>query len=72
MLDGTSAMTLDKNKTIDGSNKQRTFIKDAKIGWKAIVNDPYRHLQNGVTQYDCVETLVMKLGGQARRISYPR
>ena len=32
------------------------------------MNDPSRHLENGVTQYVCVETLVMKLGGRARRV----
>ena len=44
------------------------FIKDSKIGWKAILAYPNRHLSNGVTQYDYIETLGAKLGNQARRV----
>ena len=54
--------------TGDGGNAQRMFIKDSKTGWKAILADPNRHLSNGVTQYDFVETFGKKLGGQARQV----
>ena len=53
--------------TGDGGNAQRIFIKDAQVGWKAIVNDPHRHLGGGVSQYDYMESLLNRLGGQARR-----
>ena len=58
-------MTYDKKDTGAGGNEQRVFMKDARVGWKAILVDPHRQLANGVTQYDYVETLGMKLGGQA-------
>lgn len=44
----------------DGGNGQRIFIEDSRIGWKAILADPYRHLSDGVTQYDYVEALGQK------------
>ena len=52
----------------NGGNEQRVFIKDARIGWKAIMADPNRHLSVGFTQYDYLETLGGRLGGQARRV----
>ena len=62
------AMTLEKKCTGDGGNKKRIFIKDVRIGSKDVLADPNRHLANGVTQCDYVETMGMKLGGQARRV----
>ena len=52
----------------DGGNAQRIFIKDAQVGWKAILNDPQRHLGGGVAQYDYMESLYKLLNGQARRL----
>ena len=43
--------------TGDGGNAQRIFIKDAQVGWRAILNDPQRHLGGGVAQYDYMDTL---------------
>ena len=54
--------------TGDGGNAQRMFIKDAQVGWKAITNDPHRHLGGGVSQYDYMESLLNRLGGRARRL----
>ena len=54
--------------TGDGGNAQRIFIKDAQVGWRAILNDPQRHLGGGVAQYDYMDTLYHLLGGQARRL----
>ena len=52
----------------DGRNAQRIFIKDAQVGWRAILKDPQRHLGGGVAQYDYMDTLYHLLGGQARRL----
>ena len=62
------SITLDEMYNGDGGSEHRVFIKDSRIGWKAILADPNQHLSNGVTQYDYVETLGQKLGGQARRV----
>ena len=32
----------DKKYTGDGSNEQRIFIKDARIGWRNLLNDPMK------------------------------
>ena len=37
----------------DGGVAQRNFIKDAQVGWKAIVNDPQKHLGGGVCGRHC-------------------
>ena len=52
----------------NGGNEQRVFIKDARIGWKAIIADATKHILVGFTQFDYLETLGAKLGGQARRV----
>ena len=52
----------------DGGNAQRIFIKDAQVGWKAILNDPQRHLGGGEAQYDYRESLYNRVSGQARRL----
>ena len=52
----------------DGGNAQRIFIKDAQVGWKAILNDPQRHLGGGVAHYDYMESLYNRLNGQARML----
>lgn len=51
------SITLDKKYNGDGGNEQRVSIKDSTIGWKAILDDPNRHLSNGVTQYDYVDKI---------------
>ena len=38
----------EKKYTRDGGNAQRIFIKDAQVGWKAIIKYPNRHLGGGV------------------------
>lgn len=58
----------EKKYTGDGGNAQRIFILDFQVGRKAILNDPTRHLGGGVAQYDYMETLLNRLGGQARRL----
>ena len=45
-----------------GGNAQRIFIKDAQVGWRALLNDPQRHLGGGVAQYDYMDTLYHLLG----------
>ena len=54
--------------TGDGGNAQRIFIKDAQVGWKNILDDLNRHLSNGASQYAYLESLLNRLGGQARRL----
>ena len=49
--------------TGDGDNAQRFFIKDAQMGWKNILNDLNRHLSNGASQYEYLESLLNRLGG---------
>ena len=49
------AMALDKKYVGDGGNEQRIFMKCARIGWKAVVVDPNKHLPHGVTLYDHLE-----------------
>ena len=58
---------MEEKYTRDGGVAQRNFIKDAQVGWKAIVKDPQKHLGGGVSQYDYMESLLNRLGGQARR-----
>ena len=43
---------MEEKYTGDGGVAQRNFIKDAQVGWKAIVNDPQKHLGGGISQYD--------------------
>ena len=57
-----------KKYTGDGSNEQRIFIKDARIGWRSLLSDPMKQLGNGFAQYEYLESLGPKLGGQARRL----
>ena len=52
----------------NGGNEQRVLIKEAKVGWKAVVADPTRQVSIGFTQFDYLETLGAKLAGQARRL----
>ena len=47
----------------NGDNEQRVFIKDARIGWKAIIADANKHISAGFTQFDYLKTLGVKLGG---------
>ena len=58
----------DKKYTGDGSNEQRIFIKDARIGWRSLLSDPIKQLGNRIAQYEYLESLGPKLGGQARRL----
>ena len=46
------------------------FIKDARIGWRSLLSDPMKQLGNGISQYEYLESLWSKLGGQARRLLY--
>ena len=50
----------------NGGNAQIIFIKDAQVGWKNILDDLNRHLSNGASQYAYLESLLNRLGGQAR------
>ena len=59
---------LEKKYSGDGGNAQRIFIKDAQVGWKAILNDPQRHLEGGVAQYDYMESLYKLPSWQARML----
>ena len=52
----------------NGGNEQRVFMKDARIGWKAVMADPNKHLSIGSSQYDYLETLGARLDGQAVRV----
>ena len=47
--------------TGDGGNAQRVFIKDAQVGWKNLLNDPNKHLSNGISQYEYLETLCYEM-----------
>ena len=58
----------DKKYTGDGSNEQRIFIKDARIGWRSLLSDPMKQLGLGISQYEYLESMGPKLGGQARRL----
>lgn len=46
------AMELSKKFSGDSGNEQRIFIKDARIGWRAVLADPNLRFAHGVTQYD--------------------
>ena len=59
---------VDKKYTGDGSNEQRFFIKDARIGWRSLLNDPMKQLGHSIARYEYLESLGPKLGGQARRL----
>ena len=58
----------EKKYTGDGSNDQRICIKDVRIGWRSLLSDPMKQLGNGISQYEYLESLGPKLGGQARRL----
>ena len=58
----------DKKCTGDGSNEQRIFIKDARIGWRNLLNDPMKQWANEIAQYEFLESLGPRMGGQARRL----
>ena len=58
----------DKKYTGDDSNEQRIFIKDARIGWRNLLNDPMKELANGIAQYEYLESLGPRMGSQARRL----
>ena len=58
----------EKKYTRDGSNEQRIFIKDARIGWRSLLSDPKKQLGHGISKYEYLESLGPKLGGQARRL----
>lgn len=51
-----------------GGNEQRIFIKDARIGWRTLLNDPTKHLSSGITQNEYLEFEEIRLGGQAIRL----
>ena len=68
MLQCTSHIIMEEKYTGDEGVAQRNFIKDAQVGWKAIVNDPQKHLGGGISQYDYMDSLLNRLGGQARRV----
>lgn len=52
----------------NSGKEQRVLIKDARIGWEANLAGPNRHLPVGFTQYDYLETLGARQGGEARRL----
>ena len=54
--------------TGDGGTAQRRFILDSMVGWKVLKRDSQNHLAQGIAQYDYLETIQAKLGGQARRL----
>ena len=58
----------EKKCTGDGGNEQRIFIKDARIGWWTLLDDPMKQLANGIAQYEYLESLGPRLGGQAHRL----
>ena len=58
----------EKKYTGDGSNEHRIFVKDARIGWRTLLSEPMKQLGNGISQYEYLESLGPKLGGQARRL----
>ena len=51
-----------------GGNAQRILIKDAQVGWENILDDLNRHLSNGASQNAYMESLLNRLGGQAKRL----
>ena len=73
----TPVMTSDEKYTKDSGNKRRLFIKDTRIGWKAVRTDPNRqavridpnqHLALGVTKHDYLESLGSKLSDRAKSV----
>ena len=58
----------EKKYTGDGSNEHRFFIKNARIGQRSLLSDPMKQLGDGIAQYEYLESLGPKLGGQARRL----
>ena len=58
----------EKKYTGDGGNEHRIFIKDAHIGWRTLLNDPMKQHANGIAQYENLESLGPRLGGQACRL----
>ena len=53
----------EKKYTVDGSNEQRIFIKDARIGSRTLLFEPMKQPGNGIAQYEYLESLGPKLGG---------
>ena len=52
----------------EGGNEEQIFTKDAWIGWRILLNNPTKHLPNGIAQYEYLESLGSRLGGQVRRL----
>ena len=45
----------------DGGNAQTEFILDSEVGWEQVVNDPYLHVTEGVSECEYLKTLMPKL-----------
>ena len=52
----------------DRGNEHQIFTKDARIGWRILLNNFTKHLSNEIAQYEYLESLGSRLGGQARRL----
>ena len=42
----------EKKYTGDGGSERHIFTRDARIGWRTLLNDPTKHLSNGIAQYE--------------------
>ena len=54
----------------DGNSgaEQRTFNRDAQIGWRDIRRESQEHLIEGVSQYEYQERVGSKLTGEAKKV----
>ena len=52
----------------NGGNEHQIFTKDTQNRWRILLNNPTKHLSNGIAQYEYLESLGSRLGGQGRRL----
>ena len=50
-----------------GGNQQKIFLQDTEVGWKKMLGDTNLHLSEGRTQYEYMEFVLEKMGGQGRK-----
>lgn len=51
-----------------GGNAQRIFIRDSRLGWNDVKNNEAKHLIKGYTLYVYIQSLRVKMEGQAHPI----
>lgn len=64
---------MDFGSPYDGNSgpNQRSFISNTKIDWEQLKRDVAKHASEGMSQYEFLEDLGVKLEGEARNVLDP-